>query len=105
MSMTAGDDKQQKRDEGSNKEGGKGSGNGERVAGEQRAMATMVKKRVMAARAMVMRVVDDKEEGGGDGGNMVRNNDNGLVPVIVQQAILYLASASLKDESDNESTK
>ena len=35
MSMTAGDDKQQKRDEGSNKEGGKGSGNGERVAGEQ----------------------------------------------------------------------
>ena len=38
MSMTAGDDKHQKcvaDDEGSNKEGGKGSGNGERVAGEQ----------------------------------------------------------------------
>ena len=58
-----------------------------RVAGG-RAMSTMVKKRVRAARAMVTRVVGD-EEGGGNGGNMARNNNNGLVPIIVRQAVLY----------------
>jgi len=50
-------------------------------------MAMMVKKRVRAARVMVTRVVGD-EEGGGDGGNMTRNNDDGLVPITMQQAIL-----------------
>ena len=35
------------------------------------------------------------EEGDGDGGNMVRNNDDGLVSVVVQQAVLYSASASI----------
>ena len=73
-----------------------------RVAGGL-AMATMVKKRVRAARAMVTRVVGD-EEGGGNGGNMARNNNNGLVPIIVRQAILYLASTSLDNVGDNEST-
>ncbi len=62
-------------DEGSDEEGGKGDGNGDESGG--RVTATMVKKRVRAAREMVTRVVDDKE-GHGDGGNMVRNNDNGL---------------------------
>ena len=52
----------------------------------------MVKKRVRAARVMLMRVVGD-EEGGGDGGNMSRNNDYGLIPVVVQQAVLHSASA------------
>jgi hypothetical protein len=45
-----------------------------------------VKKRVRAARVMVTRVVGDKE-GGGEGGNMARINDDGLVPVVVQQAV------------------
>ena len=62
----------------------------------------MVKKRARAARAMGTRVVGDKE-GGSDGGNMARNN-NGLVPVVVQQAILYLASASLNDAGDDKLT-
>ncbi len=49
-STTAGDDEQQKRmahDEGRDKEGGKGDGNGEKGGG--RATATMVKKRARAA--------------------------------------------------------
>jgi hypothetical protein len=62
-----------------------------------------VKKRARAARAMVTRVVGD-EEGGGDGGNMARNKDDGLVPVVVQQAVLYLAFASLDNMDDDEST-
>ncbi len=62
----------------------------------------MVKKRARAARAMGTRVVGDKE-GGGDGRNIARYN-NGLVPVVVQQAILYLASASLNDAGDDELT-
>mgnify|MGYP006201267699 CR=1 FL=1 len=54
-------------------------------------------------RAMVMRVVGD-DEGDGNRGNMVRrNNDNGLVPVVVQQAVLHSASASLDDVGDDES--
>jgi hypothetical protein len=71
--------------------------------GGGRATATMVKKRARAARAMVTRVVGD-EEGGGDGGNMERNKDDGLVPVVVQQAILYSAFAGLDNVGDNEST-
>ena len=93
-STTAGDDKQQKRvadDEGSDEEGGEGDGNGDE--GGERATATMVKMRVRAARVMVTRVVGDKE-GGGDGGSMTRNNEDGLVPILVQQAV-HLASASL----------
>jgi hypothetical protein len=65
--------------------------------------ATMVKKRARAARVMVTRVVSN-EEGGGDGGNMARNTDDGLVPVVVQQAVLHSASASLDDVGDDEST-
>jgi hypothetical protein len=53
----------------------------------------MVKKRARATRVIVMRVVGDKE-GGGDGGSMARNNDDGLVPIVVQQAV-HSASASL----------
>ena len=53
----------------------------------------MVKKRVRVARVMVMRVVGD-EEGGGGRGSMARNNGNGLVPIVVQQAV-HSASASL----------
>ena len=56
-------------------------------------MAAMVKKRARVARVVVTRVVGD-EEGGSDGGSMVRNNDDGLVPIVVQQAV-HLASASL----------
>ena len=64
----------------------------------------MVKKRVRAARAMVMRVVGD-DEGNGNRGNMVRrNNDNGLVPVVVQQAVLYSASATLINVGKDKST-
>ncbi len=104
-STTAGNDKQRKRvanDEGSNKEGGKGNGNGDE--GGRRAMATMVKKRARAAMArMVTRVVGD-DEGDGDGGNMVTNNDDGLVPVVVQQPILYLSSASLDNFGDDKLT-
>ena len=102
--MTAGDDKQRKRmadDEGSDEEGGKGDGNGDEGGG--RVMATMVKKRVRAARAMVTRVVGN-EEGGGKRGNMARNNDNGLIPIVVQQAVLYLASTSLNNVGEDEST-
>ncbi len=44
------------------------------------------------------------EEGGGDGGNMARNNDDGLVPVVVQQAVLYSASASIDKVGDDKST-
>jgi hypothetical protein len=55
----------------------------------------MVKKMARAARrVMVTRVVGNKE-GNDDGGNMVRNNDNSLIPIVMQQAVLYLASASL----------
>ena len=92
----AGDDEQQKRvanDEGSNREGGKGDVNGDEGGG--RATATMVKKRARAARAMVTRVVGD-EEGNGDGGNMARNNDDGLVPIVVQQPVLYMSSATMR---------
>ncbi len=103
--MTAGDNKQQKHvtdGEGGDEEGGKGNGNSDEGGGQ--AMATMVKMRVRAARAMVTRVVGD-EVGGGNGGNMARNNDDGLLaPIIVQQAVLYSASASLNDVGDNEST-
>ena len=63
----------------------------------------MVKKRARAARAMVTRVVGH-EEGDGDGGNMTRENDDCLVPVVVQQAVLYLASASL-DDAGNDGSK
>ena len=42
----------------------------------------MVKKRVRAARAMLMMVVGNTE-GDGDGGNMVRNNNDSLVPIVV----------------------
>ena len=52
---------------------------------------------------MVTRVVGD-EEGGGDRGNMARNNDDGLVPVVVQQAVLYSASASIENVGDDKST-
>jgi hypothetical protein len=52
---------------------------------------------------MVTRVVGDKE-GGGNGGNMVRNNKDGLIPVVVQQAVLHSASASLDNVGDDEST-
>ena len=86
-------------DEDSNKEDGKGDGNGDEGGGQ--ATTTMVKKRVRAARAMGTRVVDDKE-GGGDRGNMVRNNDDGLIPIVVQQAALYSASTSLDDFGDND---
>ncbi len=47
------------------------------------------------ARAMVTRVVGD-EEGDGDGGNMARNIDDGLVPVVVQQPILYSSSVAMR---------
>jgi len=60
-------------------------------------------KRVARAMATVTRVVGDKE-GDSDGGNMVRKNNNSLVPVVMLQAILYLASASLDDVGDDEST-
>jgi hypothetical protein len=63
----------------------------------------MVKKRMRAARVMVTRVVGD-EEGGGDRGNMGRNNDDGLVPVVKQQAVLHSASTSLDNVGDDEST-
>jgi len=62
-----------------------------------------VKKRARAARAMVTRVLGDKE-GDGDGGNMARNNDDGLVPIVVQQAILYSASASIDNVGDDKPT-
>ena len=62
----------------------------------------MAKKRARAARAMVTRVVGH-EEGDGDGGNMARENDDGLVPVVVQQTILYLASARIDDAGDDGS--
>ena len=53
----------------------------------------MVKKRVRVTRVMVTRVVGDGE-GGGDGGIMARNNGDGLVPIVVQQAV-HSASARL----------
>ena len=59
----------------------------------------MVKKMARAARAMVTRVVGDKE-GDGDRGNMARNNDDGLVSVIVQHS----SSTSLYNAGDNKST-
>ena len=88
-------------DEGSDEEGGKGDGNGDEGGG--RATATMAKKRARAARAMVTRVVGD-EEGSGNGGNMARNKDDCLVPVVVQQAVLYSAFAGLDNVGDDEST-
>ncbi len=96
--MKASDNKQRKHvadDEGSDEEGGKGNGNGDEGCG--RATATMVKKMARAARrVMVTRVVGNKE-GNDDGGKMVRNNDNSLIPIVMQQAVLYLASASLNN--------
>jgi len=89
-------------DEGSKEEGGKGNGNSDE--GDGRAMATMVKKRVRVARVMVTRVVG-VEEGSGNGGNMVRNNNNCLVPIVVQQSVLYSASASLEDVGDDKLTR
>ena len=44
------------------------------------------------------------EEGSGDVGNMARNNDDGLIPVVVQQAVLYSASASIDNVGDDKST-
>ena len=44
---------------------------------------------------MVTRVVGD-EEGDGDGGNMARNNNDGLTPVVIQQPVLYLSSATMR---------
>ncbi len=91
-STTAGGDEQQKRmadDEGRDEEGGEEEGNGDE--GDVRATATMVKKRARAARVMVTRVVG-YEEGGGDRGSMARNNNDGLVPVVVQQAVQHSAS-------------
>jgi hypothetical protein len=35
---------------------------------------------------------------------MVRNNVDGIVPVVVQQAILFVASASLHDVGNDKST-
>jgi hypothetical protein len=52
---------------------------------------------------MVTRVVVDKE-GDGDRGNMVRNNNNSLVPIVVQQPILYSSSTSLDKAGDDKST-
>jgi len=52
---------------------------------------------------MVTRVVGD-EESDGDGGNMARNNEDGLVAVVVQQPILYSSSASLDNAGDDKST-
>ena len=49
---------------------------------------------------VVMRVVGNKE-GNDDGGNMERNNDNSLIPIVMQQAVLYLASAS-HDNAGND---
>ncbi len=46
----------------------------------------------------------DGDEGSIDRGNKLRNNDDGLVPVVVQQAVLHSASASLDDVGDDEST-
>ena len=87
---------------GSDEEGGKGNGNSDEGGG--RATATMVKMRVRAARTMVTRVVGNKE-GGGNRGNMVSNKDDGLIPIDVQQALLYSASASLDDAGSDESTR
>jgi hypothetical protein len=69
----------------------------------------MVKKRARATRAratraMVTRVVGD-EEGDGDGGNMVRNNNDGLVPIVIQQPVMYSSSATMwatTSRPDNE---
>ena len=61
-STTAGGDEQQKHvadDEGSNDEGGKEEGNG--YEGGGRATATMVKKRVRAARVMMKREAATEE--------------------------------------------
>ena len=87
---------------GRDKEGGKGNGNSDEGGG--RATATMVKMRVRAARTMVTRVVGNKE-GGGNGGNMASNKEDGLVPIDVQQTLLYSASASLDDVGSDESTR
>ena len=38
------------------------------------------------------------------GGNMARNNDDCLVPVVEQQAVLYSASASIDNVGDDKST-
>ena len=46
----------------------------------------------------------DGDEGGGDRGNKLRNNDDGLVPVVVQQAVLYSASTSIYNVGDDKST-
>ena len=35
---------------------------------------------------------------------MVRNNDDGLVPIVVQQAFLYSASASIDNMGDDKLT-
>ena len=103
MITTASDNKQRKRvadDEGSDKEGGKGDGNGDEGCG--RATGTMVKKMARAARrVMVTRVVGNKE-GNDDGGKMVRNNDNSLIPIVMQQVVMYLASASLDNAGDDK---
>jgi len=46
----------------------------------------------------------DGDEGGGDRGNKLMNNDDGLVPVVMQPAVLHSALASLDDVGDDEST-
>ena len=55
----------------------------------------MVNKWAREARVMVMRVVGD-EEGDGDVGNMARNNDDSLVPIVVQQPVLYSPSSTMQ---------
>ena len=44
---------------------------------------------------MVTRVVGDQKVDG-DGGNMARNNVDGLVPIVVQQPVLYLSSTTMR---------
>ena len=46
----------------------------------------------------------DGDEGSSDRGNKLRNNNDGLAPLIVQQAALHLALASLDDMGEDEST-
>jgi hypothetical protein len=38
------------------------------------------------------------------GASPTRNNDDGLVPIVIQQPVLYLASASLDNARNSEST-
>jgi hypothetical protein len=96
---TAAGDKQQRKlanDEGSDEEGGKGDGNGDESGG--RATATDGEEEGEGGKG------DGDEGGGRRRGNMARNNDDGLVPVVVQQAVLYSASASIDNVGEDKST-